>query len=591
VKVTDGWTAPGFHHVRALGEGASGQVFQAVDDVTGAGVAIKYLSDGLLGDNTFITRFREESRKLTQLEDPNLVVFYEYVESPTEGRAAIILELVDGVSLRKVLATQGPAGPLGALAVLSGSLLAMAAAHKAGITHRDYKPANVLIRRDGLSKVLDCGIASRAGGAPPYLAPEQWLGAPPDQATDLYAATAVFFECLTGRLPFPEQSSAALEKAHRSTPVPIESVPGPLRHLVAAGLAKDPADRPASAAEFLGALEDAAVSAYGPAWEAQGRGRLAEMTSRASRTDWTPPAPLTSPPSSVPPGLVRPGPGGSRRSRVLIGAGVVAAIAVAAGVVLYGARGAAPGDDPTGTGGPLSPAPTPSGSRTTAAGAPTTPGELAIQISKAVAEKRTASFTYRRIAMGNDAISANGVFRLSSKTSLAYDMTVWNPTGGAVSSKKLRTILVGDIAYVAAGGWRPAPAVAVPARKDAPHVYGSMAANTRWATSTYDILALLHASTTVKAVPWAPAGREVGGLRYSGVASSVKLAQEELVAPLYDQAPGGRLRITYTVKVGTDHLPQRLDVRLQSIAAPAKRTVFHIVYSHWGRKATITVPA
>jgi hypothetical protein len=591
VKVTDGWTAPGFFHVRELGGGSSGRIFQAVDDITGTEVAIKYLSDRLLGDNAFVTRFREESRLLAHLEDPNLVDFYDYVESTTEGRAAVIMELVDGVSLRKVLATQGPAGPLGALAVLSGSLLAMAAAHQARIVHRDYKPANVLIRRDGLSKVVDVGVASRAGGAPLYLAPEQWLGAPPDQAADLYAATAVFFECLTGSPPYPAKSSTALEKAHRSGPIPIESVPGPLRDLIAAGLAKDAAARPASAAEFLGHLEDAAVEAYGPAWEAQGHGRLAEMTTLASMTDWTPPVPA--PPSPPQPAiLVRPGTGGSHRASVLIGVGAVAAIAVAAGVALYGANSRASGHQAADTGRTLSPAPTPasSGGRTRAPRSAATPDELAAQISRAVSDRKTASFVYRRTAAGNDATSATGAFRVSSKTTTAYDMTVWNPAGGPESNKKLRTILVGGIAYVASGGWHPAPAVRVPAGRDAPHVYGSMAANTRWATSTFNVLALLHASTTMKAVPWTAAGGTVKGFSYSGAAALAKLGREQSVAPLYEQYPDGRFKVVYTLKVGADHLPQRLDVKLQWVAAPSKQTTFHIVYSRWGRKAAITAP-
>jgi serine/threonine protein kinase len=588
MKVTDGWTVPGFIHVRELGGGSSGQVFQAVDDVTGTEVAIKYLSDRLLDDGAFITRFREESRQLSLLEDPNIVDFYQYVESPPDGRAAIVMELVDGVSLRKVLATQGPTGPLGALAALSGSLLALAAAHAAGIVHRDYKPANVLVRRDGLSKVLDFGIASRAGGAPEYLAPEQWLSAPPDPAADLYAATAVFFECLTGQIPYPAQSATALETAHRSGPIPIESVPGPLRDLVARGLAKDPAARPASAAEFLGELDDAAVAAYGPAWETQGRDRLAEMTSLAAVTDWTPPSPRTSP---QPTDHARPGTGAPRRPGVLIGAGVLAVIVAAAGVAWYGASADQPGHKVGDTGKTASPPPSRHGSQPPAP-SPATPDELAARISKAVSEKKTASFTYRRAAGGNDAVSATGVFRFGSKAATAYDMTVWNPAGGADSSKKLRTILVGGIAYVASGGWHPAPAVRVATRRDAPHVYGSMAANTRWATSTYNVLALLHASPTVKAVPWTPAnGGGVKGLSYSGVASPTKLGQEPMVGPLYDQYTDGRFRVTYTVKVGADHLPQRLDVKLQSVAIPSKQTIFHIVYSRWGRKAAITAPA
>jgi serine/threonine protein kinase len=601
VKVTDGWAVPGFIHVRELGGGASGRVFHAVDDITGTEVAIKYLSDRMLGDNTFVTRFRQESQVLSRLEDDNLVDVYQYVEAPSEGRAAIVMELVDGVSLRKLLATQGPAGPLGALVVLSGSLLAMAAAHQAGIVHHDYKPANVLVRSDGLSKVLDFGVAPRAGGALAYLAPEQWLGALPDPAADLYAATAVFFECLTGRPPYPVESSAALERAHRSDPIPIESVPGPLRGLVATGLAKDPAARPSSAADFLGALEDAAVEAYGPAWETQGRSRLAEMAALASMTAWTPPtAPPASPqaPSQGPPrgrsqgpppspsqptGVAAAAKGGSHRAGMLIGIAAVVAIAIGVVTTVALSGGSSGTSSQEGAGTPLSPAPP---ART--ADTPVTPDGLAAQISKAVAGKKTASFTYRRTSAGNDATSATGVLRYSSKASTAYDMTLWNPAGGADSSKKLRTILIGGVAYVSAGGWHAVPAVRTPAGKDVPHVYGSLAANTRWATSSYNILALLHASKTVK--PAARAGAAAKTLSYSGVASPAKLGQDQMVGPLYTQYTGGRFKISYTLKIGADHLPQRLDVKLQSVAAPNKQTIFRIAYSHWGRKATITTP-
>jgi hypothetical protein len=573
-------------HVRELGRGTSGRVFQAVDDITGTEVAVKYLSDRLLGDNTFITRFREESRRLSHLEDPNLVDFYEYVESPTDGRAAIIIELVDGVSLRRVLATQGPTGPLGALAVFSGSLLAMAAAHHAGIVHRDFKPENVLVRRDGLSKVVDFGVASRAGGTAAYLAPEEWVGIPPSPASDLYSATAVFFECLTGRPPYPEQTSTAFERAHRAAPIPIEAVPGPLRDLVAAGLAKDPAARPASAADFLGHLEDAAVEAYGPAWEAQGRGRLAEMAAPASMAPWPPPAPPAVP---RPPGRVGPVPeGGSNRAGMFIGVGAAAAVLVAAALAVYGVRSAGPGHDAADTGRTASPTPHAAGTRTQAAAS--TPARLAAQITRAVGGKRTASFTYRRTAGGADATSAAGVLRVTSKTAVAYDMTVWNPAGAADSDQRLRTVLVGGVAYVASGGWHPAPAVRLPARRDTSHLYGSMAANTRWATAPYDVVALLHASTSVKATAWTTPGGAAGGFSYSGVASAAKLGREPLVAPLYGPYPGGRYRVTYTIKVGADHLPQRLDVKVQPLTALGRPATFHVVYSHWGLKAAIKIP-
>jgi hypothetical protein len=255
-----------------------------MDEATRTQVAIRYLSDRFRSDAPFINRLRIEAEALARLEDDNLVDFYAYVEEP--GGAAIVTELVDGVSLRRVLATQGPTGPLAALTVFGGSLLALAAAHGAGLVHRAYKPENVLIRRDGLAKVSDLGLLVETGGAidaAGYLAPELWGGSLPSVGSDLYAATAVFFECLTGRPPYAARKPMDLARAHQSTPIPVEAVPGPLQALIARGLAKSPADRPGSAADLLAELDDAAIAAYGSSWESQGRDRLAEMMVAAER--------------------------------------------------------------------------------------------------------------------------------------------------------------------------------------------------------------------------------------------------------------------------------------------------------------------
>ncbi|GAB2814817.1 hypothetical protein GCM10027176_19300 [Actinoallomurus bryophytorum] len=253
----------------------------AVHEATNAPVAVKYLSEQLRSDEVFLSRFRTEARLMSELDDPNIVRFYEYVEGP--DAAALVMELVDGVTLKDIIKSEGATGPEAALLVLKGSLLGLAAAHAARVVHRDYKPGNVLISDDGRSKLADFGIAVRAGdevtasGTPAYMAPEQWTVGTVNTATDVYAATAVFYECLTGERPYPVKGLWELAAAHRTQPIPAERVPEPLRGLVSFGLAKNPADRPRSADAFLVELEEVALAAYGPGWEERGRVRLAAL--------------------------------------------------------------------------------------------------------------------------------------------------------------------------------------------------------------------------------------------------------------------------------------------------------------------------
>ncbi|MDC0771691.1 serine/threonine-protein kinase [Streptomyces sp. HD] len=275
------WAVPGYTETLELGAGASGRVVLAVHEETGVPVAVKYLSETLRDRPGFVHDFRAEARLLGGLESPYVAVFYEYVESP-DG-AAIVMELVDGVSLRALLASEGPLESESALVILKGSLLGLADAHRVGVVHRDYKPENVLVEPDGASKLVDFGIAVDAGasvgvaGTPAYMAPEQWTGAPASPAADVYAATATFFECLTGRKPYTGDHLAELALQHVEAPVPAEEVPEAVRELVRHGLAKDPDERPAHAEEFVAELEAAAGAAYGPDWEERGRGRLAAL--------------------------------------------------------------------------------------------------------------------------------------------------------------------------------------------------------------------------------------------------------------------------------------------------------------------------
>ncbi|WP_440099407.1 protein kinase domain-containing protein [Streptosporangium sp. H16] len=272
---------PGYREVRELGAGGGGRVVLATYAPTGAYVAIKYLNATLKDDHRFLARFRAEARVMVELQDPNVVQLYEYYEDVLE--AAIVMELVDGVALRRILSEHGSTSPEAALTVLKGSLLGLAFAHAAGVVHRDYKPENVLIQADGGSKLADFGIAAHVGeagmtaGTPAYMAPEQWEGAPASAATDVYAATCVFFECLTGRRPYLADHRLVLMHRHRHEAIPVEEVPSSVRGLVTRGMAKNPADRPQSARAFLEELEAAALAAYGPEWEQRGRRHLAEL--------------------------------------------------------------------------------------------------------------------------------------------------------------------------------------------------------------------------------------------------------------------------------------------------------------------------
>ncbi|WP_190868570.1 serine/threonine-protein kinase, partial [Actinomadura sp. RB99] len=270
------WRVEGFTEVRELGAGAQGRVVLARHSAAGAPVAIKYLvrRDG---DDAAIERLRAEAVMLGRVDDPHVVRLYRFV-SAARG-AALVMEAVDGVSLKRILAEHGALEPEAALTVLKGSLRGLAAAHAAGVVHRDYKPANVVVRADGLSKLIDFGIATATGdgsgaGTPAYMAPEQWERRPASPATDVYAATCVFFECVTGGRPF-SGDLAALRAGHLHGAVPAERLPEGLRDLVVRGMAKAPHDRPPGAAAFAAELETAATAAYGPGWEGRGVRALA----------------------------------------------------------------------------------------------------------------------------------------------------------------------------------------------------------------------------------------------------------------------------------------------------------------------------
>ncbi|MFB4298101.1 serine/threonine-protein kinase [Actinomadura sp. NTSP31] len=558
-NVVDGWTVPGFTHERELGDGAAGRVVLAVDDMTSTKVAIKYLAGGLRADEAFMARFRASARTLSQLEDPNVADFYDFVEAP-EG-AAVVMQYVDGVGLRRVLAAQGPTGPLAALSLLGGTLLGLAAAHALEVVHGAVRPSAVLVDAEGNARLTDFATApagTEAQLAPAYAAPELWDGAPATVATDLYAATAIFFECLTGHPPFAGRNMARL---HREAPIPAEEVPGPLRQLIDQGLAKDPDQRPKSAADYLGAVEDAAVSAYGPSWEAQGRGRLTELAAQAALQP-EPPKPKAARSSGryqvIATGQQPARDSGS--SRWIAGgvAAVVVAGAVAGGVFFVNSGG----DD-----GPP-PTPSPAQSSTPQPSLPpggVDPAPLAARITQATNEAPGARFSYRRTGCCGAPSAAQGDFGLVKGAEPAYAMKMW---GTGKTRKRVQAVVVGDRVYVAAGKkWRPAPA--------GTRGYPALAEQVRRGSSVSAVTSLLAAA--------GPLSRS-GGV-YKGEAPVAKLAQRPGSGALYAEMARatGVQQISFALKLDGSDRPVKLWLR----AGPAKgrNQIITTSYSGWGRKA------
>ncbi|MFC0037830.1 serine/threonine-protein kinase [Actinomadura rayongensis] len=277
-----GWRLTDYEELAQLGSGSQGQVVLARHKTSYQVVAIKYLAADLLNDVRARTIFRDEARLIARISDPHVARLYGYVET---GRgAAIVMEAIRGAPLRQVIDARGaPLTPEAALAILKGSLMGLHAAHSVGVVHRDYKPGNVLVQEDGQSKLIDFGVAVLAGqgggsGTPAYMAPEQWLGQPASAATDIYAATCVLVECVTGAKPYQAATLDDLRMLHLRAQVPVLQLPEPLQPIAAWGLAKDPAQRLANAAEFIVHLETAASRAYGTDWEKRGLAVLGSIT-------------------------------------------------------------------------------------------------------------------------------------------------------------------------------------------------------------------------------------------------------------------------------------------------------------------------
>ena len=251
-----------------------GEVYRARDAVLERPVAIKVLNRNLAGDAGFIERFRREARAAANLNHQNIVAVHDW--GSVDGIYYMVMEYVAGLSVREILHAEGLLAPAQAADVLEQTLAALQHAHRQGIVHRDVKPENLMVTRDGVVKVADFGLArafadaqiTEAGnvtGTVQYLAPEQLQGEPADPRTDLYALGVVAFELLTGRLPFTGETQMAIAYQHIHEPMPRPSsanpaVPASLDGWVASVTEKQRELRPESAAEARRDLETEARS-------------------------------------------------------------------------------------------------------------------------------------------------------------------------------------------------------------------------------------------------------------------------------------------------------------------------------------------
>lgn len=260
-----------------IGHGGMAEVHRGRDIRLGRPVAIKLLRRDLARDPAFQSRFRREAQSAASLNSPSIVAVYDTGEDVVDGSSTpyIVMEYVEGRTLRDILAAEGRLLPRRALEITAAICAALEQAHAAGIVHRDIKPGNVMVTPTGEVKVMDFGIAraltsststmtqtAAVVGTAHYLSPEQARGEHVDARSDIYSTGCVLYELLTGAPPFTGESAVAVAYQHvREDPVPPSTVepevPADLDALVLVAMAKNPANRFGSAAEMRADIERA----------------------------------------------------------------------------------------------------------------------------------------------------------------------------------------------------------------------------------------------------------------------------------------------------------------------------------------------
>ncbi len=258
--------------VRCVGSGAMGEVWLARDLVLVREVAVKILNPDLMNSPRFSERFREEARILASLKHRGIVTVHDFGESDDPRAAFLVMDLLDGRPLSDVTAEGEPLGVVRTLSIVVQILDALHAAHQRRITHRDVKPANLMLGDGDKVTVTDFGVARSMGaarltahgmvmGTPQYSAPEQARPGEVTASADLYAVGVIAYECLCGQPPFYADDVESLVAMHASAPVPDMpgEVPDAVRKLVLRALSKSPEDRFADAAEMADAARAALV--------------------------------------------------------------------------------------------------------------------------------------------------------------------------------------------------------------------------------------------------------------------------------------------------------------------------------------------
>jgi len=255
--------------VELLGQGGMARIYRAHDNQLDRDVAVKLLRPEYGRDPDFSSRFRQEAQNAASLNHPNIVGVHDYGQD--DAGPFIVMELVDGEDLGAIIKRSGALPPRQAARIVAEAARALHAAHQRGIVHRDVKPGNVMINREGKVKVTDFGIARAMAeaqmtlpgttlGSVHYFSPEQARGDQTTASSDIYALGIVLFELLTGHRPWEADSAAAVAMARLAGPAPDPSslrsgIPSDLVAIDRKALATEPADRWTSASSMAAALE------------------------------------------------------------------------------------------------------------------------------------------------------------------------------------------------------------------------------------------------------------------------------------------------------------------------------------------------